>query len=65
MHSDGTLTIFVCSDIAFQEMKPLTQGNKVAVKHTLRKYAYPPDKQKLATETGLYQAKMIAEELVG
>ena len=36
---------------------------KVAVKRTLRKYGYPPDMQKLATETVLKQAEMIAEEL--
>ena len=36
---------------------------KVAVKRTLRKYGYPPDMQKLATETVLQQAEMIAEEL--
>lgn len=36
---------------------------KVAVKRLLRKYGYPPDMQKLATETVLKQAEMIAEEL--
>jgi len=36
---------------------------KVAVKRTLRKYGYPPDMQKLATDTVLQQAEMIAEEL--
>lgn len=38
---------------------------KVAVKRILRKYGYPPDMQKLATETVLKQAEMIAEEIVG
>ncbi len=38
---------------------------KVIVKRTLRQYGYPPDMQKLATETVLKQAEMIAEELVG
>ncbi len=38
---------------------------KVAVKRLLRKYGYPPDMQKLATETVLKQAEMIAESLVG
>jgi type I restriction enzyme R subunit len=36
---------------------------KVAVKRILRKYGYPPDMQKLATETVLKQAEMIANEL--
>lgn len=36
---------------------------KVIVKRTLRQYGYPPDMQKLATETVLEQAKLIAEEL--
>ncbi|MFZ7133675.1 MAG: type I restriction enzyme endonuclease domain-containing protein, partial [Eubacteriales bacterium] len=37
---------------------------KVVVKRLLRKYGYPPDLQKLATETVLKQAEMIAAELV-
>ena len=36
---------------------------KVIVKRTLRQYGYPPDMQKLATETVLEQAKLIAEEI--
>ncbi len=36
---------------------------KVIVKRTLRQYGYPPDMQKLATETVLKQAEMIAEEI--
>jgi len=36
---------------------------KVIVKRTLRQYGYPPDMQKLATETVLKQAEMIAEEM--
>ena len=36
---------------------------KVIVKRTLRKYGYPPDMQKLATETVLRQAELIAEEM--
>lgn len=36
---------------------------KVAIKRTLRQYGYPPDMQKLATETVLKQAKLIAKEL--
>ena len=38
---------------------------KVIVKRTLRQYGYPPDMQKLATETVLKQAELIAEELTG
>ncbi|MCF8075809.1 MAG: DUF3387 domain-containing protein, partial [Desulfotignum sp.] len=38
---------------------------KVIVKRTLRQFGYPPDMQKLATETVLKQAEMIAEELTG
>ena len=37
---------------------------KVIIKRTLRQYGYPPDMQKLATETVLKQAEMIANELV-
>ncbi|MEE4197528.1 MAG: type I restriction endonuclease subunit R [Bacteroidales bacterium] len=37
---------------------------KVIVKRTLRQYGYPPDMQKLATETVLEQAKLLAEQLV-
>ncbi|MBN2435095.1 MAG: type I restriction endonuclease subunit R [Spirochaetes bacterium] len=37
---------------------------KVIVKRILRIYGYPPDMQKLATETVLKQAEMIAEELL-
>jgi type I restriction enzyme R subunit len=36
---------------------------KVIVKRTLRQFGYPPDMQKLATETVLKQAAMIADEL--
>jgi type I restriction enzyme R subunit len=36
---------------------------KVIVKRTLIKYGYPPDMQKLATETVLKQAEQIADEL--
>jgi type I restriction enzyme R subunit len=37
---------------------------KVIVKRTLRKYGYPPDMEKLATETVLKQAELLAEELM-
>jgi len=36
---------------------------KVIVKRTLRQYGYPPDMQKLATDTVLKQAELIAEEI--
>jgi len=36
---------------------------KVIIKRTLRQYGYPPDMQKLATETVLKQAELIADEL--
>jgi type I restriction enzyme, R subunit len=36
----------------------------VLVKRTLTKYGYPPDKQKLAIDTVLKQAEMMANELV-
>ncbi|HHD82508.1 MAG TPA: DUF3387 domain-containing protein, partial [Bacteroidetes bacterium] len=36
---------------------------RVIVKRTLRQYGYPPDMQKLATETVLQQAEMIADEI--
>lgn len=36
---------------------------KVIVKRTLRQFGYPPDMQKLATETVLRQAELIAGEL--
>jgi len=34
---------------------------KVMVKRALRKFGYPPDMEKLATETVLKQAEMMAE----
>jgi len=37
---------------------------RAIVKRTLRKYGYPPDMQKLATENILKQAEMLADELV-
>lgn len=36
---------------------------RVIIKRTLRQYGYPPDMQKLATETVLKQAELIANEL--
>jgi len=37
---------------------------RVIVKRTLRHYGYPPDMQKLATETVLKQAELIADEII-
>ena len=37
---------------------------KVIIKRTLRRYGYPPDMQKLATETVMKQAEEIAKELM-
>lgn len=37
---------------------------KVIIKRTLRQYGYPPDMQKLATETILKQAELIAQEIM-
>jgi len=37
---------------------------KVIVKRTLRRFGYPPDMQKLATETVLKQAELIAAEII-
>jgi len=36
---------------------------RVIIKRTLRQYGYPPDMQKLATETVLKQAELIANEI--
>ena len=36
---------------------------RVIVKRTLRIYGYPPDMEKLATDTVLKQAELIADEL--
>lgn len=37
-------------------------GMRVIIKRILRKYGYPPDKQKKATDTVLEQAKLLANE---
>ena len=37
-------------------------GLRVAMKGVLRKYGYPPDKQKIATDNVLEQAKNFADE---
>lgn len=36
---------------------------RIIVKRVLRQFGYPPDMQKLATETVLNQAKLIAAEI--
>ena len=35
---------------------------KVMIKRLLRKYGYPPDKQQMATDLVLEQAKLFAED---
>ncbi|HSH02057.1 MAG TPA: type I restriction enzyme endonuclease domain-containing protein [Anaerolineae bacterium] len=37
-------------------------GMRVAVKRVLRKFGYPPDKQKQATETVVAQAELMSRE---
>jgi len=37
---------------------------RVIIKRMLKKYGYPPDMQKLATETVLQQAKLFADEII-
>ena len=37
---------------------------RVVIKRTLRQFGFPPDMQKLATETVLKQAELIADEIV-
>lgn len=37
---------------------------KIIIKRTLRPYGYPPDRQKLATETVLQQAELMASALM-
>ena len=45
-------------------MREEVQANmRVLVKRILRKYGYPPDNAKKATETVLEQAKLMASEL--
>jgi type I site-specific restriction endonuclease len=53
-----------------EEMNPLDGKEqaraklRVIVRRTLRRFGYPPDMEKLATETVLKQAELIADELV-
>ncbi|MGC9058437.1 MAG: type I restriction enzyme endonuclease domain-containing protein, partial [Candidatus Nanoarchaeia archaeon] len=37
---------------------------RLKVKKILRKYGYPPDKEKMATETVLRQAELVAKNWV-
>ncbi|MDE5018564.1 DUF3387 domain-containing protein, partial [Francisella tularensis subsp. holarctica] len=37
---------------------------RVTVKRTLRQFCYPPDMQKLATDTVLKQAEQLAKEIL-
>ncbi len=58
-----TETIRRNASIDWQIKESVRAKLKVAVKRILRKFGYPPDMQKLATETVLKQAEMIANEL--
>nr|WP_037349832.1 DUF3387 domain-containing protein [Saprospira grandis] len=49
------------ASIDWQVKQSVRKKLKVIVKRTLRKYGYPPDLQKLATETVLAQAELLAE----
>ncbi len=50
------------SDEAF--MEDVRAKLRVIIKRTLRQFGYPPDRQKLATETVLKQAELIANEVM-
>lgn len=50
--------------LAERMKEPEDELKLVIVKRTLRQYGYPPDMQKLATETVLKQAELIAEEII-
>ncbi|GET22715.1 type I restriction endonuclease subunit R [Prolixibacter denitrificans] len=58
-----TETIKKNASIDWQIKESVRAKLKVAVKRLLRRFGYPPDMQKLATETVLKQATMIADEL--
>ncbi len=58
-----TETIRNNASIDWQIKESVRARLKVAVKRLLRKYGYPPDMQKLATETVLKQAELLANEL--
>ena len=49
------------ASIDWQVKQSVRKKLKVIVKRTLRKYGYPPDLQKLATDTVLAQAELLAE----
>lgn len=49
------------ASIDWQVKQSVRNKLKVIVKRTLRKYGYPPDLQKLATDTVLAQAELLAE----
>jgi len=46
-------------------MKSARAKLRVMVKRTLRKYDYPPDKQKKATDTVIQQAELLGEGCAG
>jgi len=47
--------------IDWTQRESVQAGIRLKVKKILRKYGYPPDKEKKATETVLKQAEMIAK----
>ena len=48
--------------IDWTKRKAVQAKIRIMIKHLLRKYGYPPDKQKLATDLVLDQAKLLAED---
>ncbi|WP_121958445.1 type I restriction enzyme endonuclease domain-containing protein [Petrotoga sp. 9PWA.NaAc.5.4] len=53
-----------CASIDWTIKESARAKLRVAVKRTLRRYDYPLDMQKLATETFIKQVEMIVDELV-
>lgn len=56
-----TQTIRTNVTIDWTQRESVQAGIRLKVKKILRKYGYPPDKQKKATETVLKQAELIAK----
>jgi type I restriction enzyme, R subunit len=64
MFGDGTrMTGNVTID--WTERENVRAKLRVLVKHILRKYGYPPDKQEKATQTVLEQAALLSGEWAG
>ena len=60
---DVTKTIRGSTKVDWTIREDVQAQMRVLVKRILRKYGYPPDKRKKATETVLDQAKLMASEL--